>query len=106
MTVALDRRSHDLVSIPRSGLSESWMDVRASALEARRELGKALVDHRRGQSPMPGVFRADRRLIRLEQYARQRAAEAEGITFLEPLDPNQLELPLGDGCFGPDGRAG
>jgi len=82
MTLALDRRAHDLVTIPRSGLSESWMDVRASAFEARRELGQALVDQRQGRSPMPRVFRADQRLIRLEQYARQRAAEAEGITFI------------------------
>lgn len=99
MTVAVDRRSHDLVSIPRSGLSESWMDVRASAFEARRELGRALVDNRAGRSPMPRLFRADQRLIRLEQYARQRAAESEGITFIAPADPNQLELPLADGCF-------
>ena len=99
MTVAVDRRSHDLVSIPRSGLSESWMDVRASAFEARRDLGQALVDQRAGRSPMPRLFRADQRLIHLEQLARQRAAEAEGITFIDLADPNQLELPLPDSCF-------
>ena len=105
MTVALDRRSHDLVSVPRSGLTESWMDVRSSAFEVRRELGRALVDHQAGRSPMQRVFRADQRLIRLEQYARQRAAESEGITFIAPADPNQLELPLPDGCFDPDNRS-
>jgi hypothetical protein len=99
MTVALDRRSHDLVSVPRSGLSESWMDVRASAFEARRELGQALVDQRRGRSPMPRVFRADQRLIRIEEFARRKAAEAEGITFIAVADPNQMELPLPDSCF-------
>ncbi len=98
MTLALDRRSHDLVSIPRSGLSESWMDVRASAFEARRELGQALVDQRSGRSPMPRLFRADQRLIRIEQYARQKAAEAEGITFIDLADPNQLPLFV-DSCL-------
>jgi len=99
MTIALDRRSHDLVAIPRSGLVETLMDVRASAFEARRELGQALVDQRAGRSPMPRVFRADQRLIRLEAFARRQAAEAEGITFIDLADPNQLELPLPDSCF-------
>jgi hypothetical protein len=74
------------------------MDVRASAFEVRQELGRALTEQRQGRSPMPAVFRADARLIRIEQYARQKAAEAEGIVFIPLADPNQLPLFV-DSCL-------
>lgn len=94
-----DGRSHDLITLPRAATEEAWMDVQAEAFEVRRELGRALVDHQRGRSPMPRLFAADRRLIRLHDRARQRAAEAAGITYISPG-----QMPLLDGC-GPDNKS-
>jgi len=96
VTVALDRRSHDLITMPRSTLEGDWMDVQAEAFEVRRELGRALQDKIADRDPWPRLGAADRRLIRLHDRARQRAAEAAGITF---ISPGQTELPLADGCF-------
>lgn len=97
MTVAVaDRRSHDLVTVPRAGLEEAWADVHASAFEVRRAVAKAYVAEKRGADPLPHLFDADRRLVRLDEYARRQAGEAAGITY---IDKDQLVLPLADGCF-------
>lgn len=91
-----DQRATDLISVPRAALEGDFMDVQAEAWEVRRELGRALVEHQAGRSPMARLFAADRRLIRLHDRARQRAAEAAGITFIAP---GQTALPLLDGCL-------
>ncbi|MEO7332811.1 MAG: hypothetical protein ABIZ71_02585 [Gemmatimonadales bacterium] len=101
MTVAVDRRSHDLVSIPRAGLEESWMDVTARAFEARRSIGRAYVEVKRHADPLPHLFDADRRLVSLTEFARRQAGEAAGIRYIEPVAPGQLPLP--DSCF--DGKS-
>jgi len=97
----IDQRAKDVVSVPRSTLESSWMDVQALTFEARRDVARAYVAEKRGVDPVPSLFDADRRLVRLDQYARRQAAEAAGITF---LTPGQLALPLADGC-GPRGRS-
>lgn len=97
----IDQRATDLVSVPRATLEHAWMDVQAEALEVRRELGRALQDKIADRDPWPRIGAADRRLIRLHDRARQRAAEAAGITFIAP---GQQTLPLLDGC-GPDNRS-
>jgi hypothetical protein len=91
----VDRRARDLITVPRAALEESFLDVQALTFEARRELAKAYVAEKRGADPLPYLYAADRRLIRLHDRARQRAAEAAGITF---ISPGQTELPLLDGC--------
>jgi len=103
MTVAVDGRSHDLVSIPRSGLEEAWMDVTASAIAIREDLGLAHEDLLARRDPRTHLFRADRGLVSLREYGRRRAGEAAGITYIEPIAPGQLPLP--DGCFDPDDRS-
>jgi hypothetical protein len=100
MTVAIDGRSHDLISLPRAAAEEAWCDVAASAWEARRDIGRAYQASRSGESPTPRLIAADGRLLRLHNYARRRAAEAAGITFIAPGQES-----LWDGC-GPTGRAG
>jgi len=75
------------------------MDVQALALEARRQLGHAVVAKVTGRDPWPRIFAADQRLNRLNEYARRHAAEAAGITFIAPG-----QMPLADGCF--DGEQG
>jgi hypothetical protein len=95
-----DGRSHDLVSVPRASLEGDWMDVQAEAFEVRRELGRALQDKIADRDPWPRIGVADRRLIRLHDRARQRAAEDAGITFISPG-----QMPLPDGCFDPDDRS-
>jgi hypothetical protein len=104
MTVAalavVDRRSTDLITLPRAGVEEQWMDVQAETFEVRRELGRALQDKIANRDPWPHIGAADRRLIRLQDRARQQAAEAAGITFIAP---GQTELPLADSCF--DGKS-
>lgn len=98
----LDRRSTDTIERPRSGVVEDWMDVEASAFEARRDIGHAYAATTRQRDPLPRLYAADRRLIRLEQFARQRAGEAEGISYIAP---NQTSL--WDGCVdGVDGERG
>lgn len=84
----------------QEALEAPWMDMHALAFEARRDLGKAYQADRRGGDPIPHLYRADQRLIRISEYARRRDAEASGITY---IDANQTSL--WDGC-GPDGRAG
>ena len=98
-TVAVRARSRD--TLPRASVEESWMDVRASAFEVRRDLGRAYRDLSCKRDPREHLFSADNRLIRIEQHARRHAAEAAGITF---ISPGQQTLPLPDGC-GPDGGA-
>jgi len=95
-----DRRSHDLITLPRAATEEAWIDVQATAWEARRDIGSAYQASRAGESPTPRLIAADGRLLRLQNYARRRAAEAAGVTFISPD-----QLPLFDGC-GPTGRAG
>jgi len=77
--------------------SEQWADVKASVYEVRREIGRAYTE--RPASPWPRLAVADRRLVRLAEYARMRAAEAEGIGYVAP---GQLPMAL-DGCY--DGMA-
>jgi hypothetical protein len=101
MTLAADARSTDLVTVPRSGIEESWMDVTTLSFEVRRDLGRAYQARERGADPLPHLFLADQRLIRLNEYSRRQAAEAAGITYIHPS-----QLSLFDGCL-PDGdRAG
>jgi hypothetical protein len=104
MTVATlvhpDGRSHDLVTLPRAATEEAWIDVQATAWEARRDIGSAYQASRAGRSPAPRLMAADGRLLRLQNYARQRAAEAAGITYISPG-----QMPLPDGCFDPDDRS-
>lgn len=97
-TVAFRQRAQEPAT--RSGMEEQWMDVQALTLEARRDLGHALVEKVNDRDPWPRIFAADRRLNRLNEYARRHAAEAAGISFLSPG-----QLPLPDGCFGDDGGA-
>lgn len=92
-----DGRSHDLITLPRSGVEEAWADVHASTAEARDELGHALIEKVNGRDPWPRIFAADRRLARLDEYARRHAGEAAGLTY---IDRNQL--PLFDGCLDGD----
>jgi hypothetical protein len=101
MTVlAVDRRSHDLMTAPRAAVEESWMDVHAGTAAARDELGHALIEKVNRRDPWPRIFAADRRLARLDEFARRHAAEAAGITY---ISPNQM--PLFDGCVDPDDRS-
>jgi hypothetical protein len=74
-----DRRATDLISVPRARIAHSWMDVRAisAATLACLEAGRTS-DARIG-------------LVRIEEYARKRAAEAEGIGYVAPD-----QLPLFD----------
>lgn len=76
------------------------MDVHAGAVEIRETLGDAHRDLLERRDPRRALFDADDQLVQLSNVARRNAAEAAGITF---IDPNQLELPLHDGC-GPDGQ--
>jgi HEAT repeat protein len=99
-TVAFRERSQEPVSV--SVVEELCMDIQVLTLDARRELGQALVEKLNDRDPWPGIYAADRRLTRLSDYARRHAAEAAGITF---ISPDQLELPMPDGC-GRDGQAG
>lgn len=77
------------------------MDVQALTTEVRRDLGRAYQARERGRDGIAHLFTADQRLVRLENYARRQAAEAAGITFIDPA-----QLSLFDGCLPGDGRAG
>lgn len=81
---ALGRVSSDVLERPRSTVEESWSDVHVLAFETRRDLGRAYVARDRGADPLPHLIAADRRLMRLDEYARRHAAEAAGITYLHP----------------------
>ena len=94
----LDQRAADLVTVPRAALEGDYMDFQAETFEVRRELGRALQDKIAHRDPWPRLYAADRRLIRLHDRARQRAAEAAGITFISPG-----QMPLPDSCF--DGKS-
>jgi len=98
----IDRRSHDLLTLPRAGVEESWMDVQALTWETRRDIGRAYQDTQARRSPVARLISADRRLIRLHQFARRKAGEAAGISF---IPRGQLALPLHDGCLGPEASA-
>lgn len=78
-----------------------WMDIHVLAFETRRDLGRAYVARGKGTDPLPHLVAADQRLIRLDNYARRMAAEAAGITFIDPA-----QLSLFDGCLPGDGQAG
>lgn len=78
-----------------------WMNVHVLAFETRRDLGRAYVARDRGADPLPHLINADRRLMRLDEYARRHAAEAAGITYIHPA-----QLSLFDGCMPGDGQAG
>ena len=92
MQPALDRRTRDHLTQVRSTVEESWMDVQAASFEIRREVARAYLEHQHGHDPLPHLFAADRRLMRLTEHARRRAAEAAGITYISPE-----QLPLFDG---------
>ena len=93
----LDQRGTDLVTVPRATLENSWLDVQASAWEARRDIGSAYQASRAGKSPTPRLVAPDRRLMRLTEFARRQAGEAAGISY---ISPNQM--PLFDGCLDGD----
>ena len=97
-----DGRSRDLLTLPRAAVEEQWLDVQAAAWEARRDIGRAFQASRAGRSPVARLVAADGRLLRLQNQARQRAAEAAGITFISPD-----QTSLWDGCLdGADGERG
>lgn len=96
----VDRRSHDLITLPRAGVEESWMDVRASALEIREELGHAHSELLARRDPRRHLFAAHDRLNWLADMSKRKAGEAAGISFISPG-----QLPLPDGCFDPDDRS-
>lgn len=93
--ILVDHRTHDFLTIPRAGAEEAWMDVQVGSFEARRAIGRAYVEVKHQRDPLPDLYAADRRLVRLTEYARRRAAEAAGITYIAPG-----QMPLPDGCFG------
>jgi hypothetical protein len=95
-----DRRSHDLITLPRAATEESWIDVQAVTFEVRQSVAKAYVAEKRGSDPLPHLFEADRRLVRLNEYARRQAGEVAGLVYID-----REQQTLWDGC-GPDGRAG
>lgn len=103
MTIATqaraDGRSRDLITLPRAGVEESWMDVQVVAIEVREELGEAHRDLLERRDPRLHLVAAHERLGRLTEYARRRAGEAAGISYISPD-----QLPLFDGCA-PDGRS-
>jgi len=68
------------------------MDVQATTFEARRDIGRAYADVKRQRDPLPRLFAADQRLLRLSAFARRRAGEAEGLLFISPG-----QRPLWDG---------
>lgn len=77
------------VTVPRSSLEEAWMDVSAASFEVRRDLGRAYQALERGTDLLDHLLTADRRLIRLTEYARRLSGEAAGITY---ISPDQLPL--------------
>jgi len=95
----IDGRHQRFISLPQAEAEGAWMDVQALTWEARRDLGRAYQDTQARRSPVARLISADRRLIRLTQYARRKAGEAAGLSF---ISPNQM--PLFDGCF--DGGGG
>lgn len=103
MTIAIarpDGRSRDLITLPRARVEESWMDVQVAAIEVREVLGGAHRDLLERRDPRLALVSAHERLGRLNEYARQRAGEAAGITYISPG-----QMPLPDGCFDPDNRS-
>jgi len=95
----VDRRATDLLTLPRSAVEESWIDVTAAVTEIREELGDAHRDLLARRDPRLHLIAAHNRLGRLREYARRHAGEAAGITYISPD-----QLPLFDGCA-PDGRS-
>jgi hypothetical protein len=95
-----DGRSRDLITLPRAGVEEAWMDVQASALETREILGDAHRDLLERRDPRPHLFDAHDRLTWLADMAHRKAGEAAGITFISPG-----QMPLPDGCFDSDDRS-
>lgn len=92
-----DRRSTDVLTLPRSRVEESWCDVQALAWETRRAVGRAYVDVTRSRDPVPSLLEADQRLIRLTEFARREAGEASGISYIVPG-----QSALWDGCLDGD----
>lgn len=74
----VDRRTE------RTDPQSQWMDVQVIALETRRELGRAYIDLGMERDPRPLLDSAGARMVRLEQYARRRAGEAAGISYISP----------------------
>ncbi len=87
------RVSTDLVTAPRSSVEEAWMDVTATAIAIREDLGKAHEQLLLRREPRPHLFTADARLTRLIEYGRRHAAEAAVITYI-----HQDQLALFDGA--------
>ena len=98
MTVAtLDRRVHAVIELPRHRVAEDWMDVGALAFETRRDVAAAWKTRR-----LEPLYAADAKLVRLSEFARRRAGEAEGIDY---ITPGQELLPFADGCLPEDDGA-
>ena len=76
------------------------MDVQVAAIEVREVLGDAHRALLARRDPRLALATAHERLGRLNEYARRRAGEAAGITYISPG-----QLPLPDGCFDPDNRS-
>jgi len=101
-TLAFRERSQEVITLPRSGVIESWMDAHVGAYEARRAIGRAYVDVTRARDPIPNLIDADQRLIRLTEFARRKAGEASGISYIAPG-----QSALWDGCLeGDDSERG
>lgn len=87
-----DGRARDLITVSRSSLEESFLDVQAVARHVRELLGEAHKDLLARRDPRPHLIDAHVRLGRLNEYARRHAAEAAGITYI-----SADQMPL----FGP-----
>ena len=78
----LDRRSHDLITIDREAYLDAEYGLLCLNRQLRVEIARAYLARRKCESPLTHLAAADRLAERIIEYARRRAAETSGITYI------------------------